>query len=225
RQMRSFMGKKVVFKVVNYNREEEIFTASREEAQKQIAELTLKRIEVGQTIPFIVTGIRQFGLFGDIGGISAFIPVREVRYGWIDNLYDEYSVGDHLMVKVLEISDMNEEVKEEKKAEEEAKEKSTKKSENTGEATKFRVQVSAKALHENQWDAEGIAQRFVRGNEYVGEVSGIAEYGVFVRLADGVDSLARHLKFENLEKGDKVTVRVNDVDVKNEQVRSKILRV
>lgn len=228
RHLRTFMGKKVAFKVVNYDREAEIFTASRVEAQKHIAKLTLKRINVGDETPFIVTAVRRHGLFGDIGGVQAYIPIDQVRYGWIDSLYDEYKEGDHLLVKILEIKEKGQTVKEEdedtQEAEGQEQENEVNKEESENEPIEYRVNVSRKALLENPWDANGTAHRFLRGNEYVGVVSGVVDFGVFVRLADGVDSLARHLKFENVNKGDEVTVRVQDVDVANEQIRSRIVR-
>src|SRR5690625_6332656 len=72
---------------------------------EQLAEMTLERLEEGDVTPFVITGVRPNGLFGDIGGIQAFIPIHEIRYGWIDNLYDEYKEGEHLLVEVQRIRD------------------------------------------------------------------------------------------------------------------------
>ncbi len=86
-----------------------------------------------------------------------------------------------------------------------------------------KVRVSAKATQENPWN--GKAQRYQKGSEYVGTVSGVREYGVFVNLEPGIDSLSRHLKWQNVKRGDRVLVRVMDVDTKNEQIRSRITKV
>lgn len=59
----------------------------------------------------------------------------------------------------------------------------------------------------------------------MGTVSGVREYGVFVNLEPGVDSLSRHLKFEDVKKGDRVLVRVLDTNAKKQQIRSRITRV
>lgn len=214
KKLRDFMGREVAFTVVNYNREEEIFTASRIEARKQMAKHALKRIEVGALTPFVVTDVRSSGLLGDIGGLTAFVPTSEVRYGWIDNIYDEYKENDQLVVKITDI----EEVVPEESEDKEKKEAESKKE------VDYRITASAKALQENPWDAGGIAHKFPRRSEQIGTVSGIVDFGVFVRLADGVDSLARHMKYENVAVGDKVNVRILDIDVENEQIRSKIVR-
>lgn len=203
RQLRNYIGKPAVFTVKNYDRENEIFTGSRVDALEQMAEITLKRTQVGDTKVAVIKRVVNNGLYADIGGIQVHIPIDQVRFGWIDDLSEEYKEGDHMLVKVMEINEPEE-----------------------GESkSKTEIVVSAKALQENPWDPDGKAHRFLKGNEYFGKVSGVAEYGVFVNLADGVDSLARHLKFENVKKGDKVLVRILDVDVKDEQIRSRIVRV
>ena len=43
--------------------------------------------------------------------------------------------------------------------------------------------------------------RYFWGKEYVRTVSSVREYVVFVNLQAGIDSLARHLKLQNLKKG------------------------
>ena len=67
--------------------------------------------------------------------------------------------------------------------------------------------------------------RYTSGNEYVGTVSGVREYGVFINLEVGVHSLARHLKFQNVKRGDRVLVRVLETDAQKEQIRTRITRV
>lgn len=196
RQLRAMTGKKTVFKVLEYieDAEKKIFMASRVDALKEMASITLRRIKVGDEITAVVRTVSPSLVRADIGGIEVRIPLEEIRYGWIDDLTEEVKVEDHLKVKVL---DINEETQ--------------------------RVTVSAKALEENPW--ETCKDRFKRGGEYVGVVSGVREFGIFVNLENGVDSLASHLKFQNVKRGDKVLVRVNNIDEKNQEVRTRIIRI
>lgn len=194
RQLRAMTGQSVAFKVLNYDREAEVFTGSRIAALDHMAAITLKKIEVDDEIIAVVRSVSPSLVRADIGGIEVKIPLEEIRYGWIDDLTEEVQQGDHLKVKVLEID------KEEKK-----------------------VTVSAKATLENPW-LRSIG-RYTSGNEYVGTVSGVREYGVFINLEAGVDSLARHLKFQNVKRGDRVLVRVLETDAKKEQIRTRITRV
>src|SRR5690625_1156746 len=68
RHLRTFIGKEVAFTIENYVREAEVFTGSRIRAMEQLAEMTLERLEEGDVTPFVITGVRPNGLFGDIGG-------------------------------------------------------------------------------------------------------------------------------------------------------------
>lgn len=194
RQLRRLSGQRVAFKVLNYDREENVFTASRKAALDQMAEITWKRLEEGQTILAVVRDVNPSRVRVDIGGIEVKIPIEEMAYGWIDDLTEMVKVGDHLKVKVVELDRDNKNVK-----------------------------VSAKAAQQNPWPE--CAKRYHEGAEYVGKVSGVREYGVFVNLEPGVDSLSRHLKFENVKKGDRVLVRILGVDIEKQQIRSRIIRV
>lgn len=77
-----------------------------------------------------------------------------------------------------------------------------------------------KEAESNPWPS--CAGRYQKGNEYVGTVSGVGEYGVFINLEPGVDSLSRHLKFQDVKKGDRVLVRILETDPEKQQVRSRV---
>lgn len=84
------------------------------------------------------------------------------------------------------------------------------------------VTVSKKALDSDPWP--GCTKHFARGGDYVGKVTGIVDYGVFVNLAPGVDALARHPKFERdkVKRGERVLVRLLNVDVAKKQIYGSI---
>jgi small subunit ribosomal protein S1 len=193
-KFRSLSGKEIAFKVLSFSKEDNLFVASRKQAREQMANITLKNIDVGYKIYCAIREVHQGHIIGDIGGIDVHIPVFELTYGWIDDLREVYKVGDVIRVKVMEID------KENKK-----------------------VVVSKKALLKNPFPE--CAKKYTKNGEYVGKVSGVQDYGIFVNLEEGVDSLAPHLKFQNVKKGDKVLVRVINVDVEKEQIRTKIIRV
>ncbi|MFD1363129.1 S1 RNA-binding domain-containing protein [Lentibacillus salinarum] len=194
RQLHSLTGKDVAFKVLNYDREAGVFTASRAQALEQMAAITWEKLEKDAIIMAVARTVSPNLVRADIGGIEVKIPVEQIRYGWIDDLTEEVKPGDHFKVKVTELDKENE-----------------------------KVSVSAKDAQQNPWP--DCSKRYEEGNEYVGKVSGVREYGVFVNLEPGVDSLSRHLKFQNVHKGDRVLVRILGVDVDKEQIRSRITRI
>jgi small subunit ribosomal protein S1 len=191
---RALSGKKIAVKVLHYDIDGNMFIASRKQAKEQMAEITLRKIDVGYNIYCVAREVEPGHIVGDIGGIDVHIPVFDLTFGWVEDLRDMYKAGDHIKVQVMEIDRDNQEVK-----------------------------VSAKPLLKNPFP--DCATRYVKNGEYVGTVSGVQNYGVFVNLEKGVDSLAPHLKFQNVQKGDRVLVRVINVDVQKEQIRAKIVRV
>ncbi|MMZ64128.1 30S ribosomal protein S1 [compost metagenome] len=58
----------------------------------------------------------------------------------------------------------------------------------------------------------------------MGRVSGVAEYGVFVNLERGVDALVTHMRFQQLKRGDRVFVRIRQVDAQKERIYARITR-
>lgn len=193
-KFRALSGKEIAFKILQYSKEDNMFIASRKKAREQMADITLRKIDVGYNVYCVAREVHQGHMIGDIGGIDVHIPVFELTYGWVDDLREMYKAGDHIKVQVMEIDLQKKEVK-----------------------------VSAKPLLKNPFP--DCATRYQKNGEYVGKVSGVQNYGIFVNLEDGVDSLAPHLKFQNVQKGDKVLVRVIAVDLEKEQIRTKIVRV
>lgn len=194
KQLRSFAGKPVGFVVLKYDRENDIFIASRKQGLEIMSEIWLKRHKEGDVVVAVARSVSPSLVRADIGGIEVKIPIEDIRYGWIDDLEEEIKVGDHFYVKVLEI--------------------------NREEKT---VKVSAKATQKNPFPE--CLKRYKKGSEHTGVVSGVTEYGVFVNLEPGVDSLARHLRHENVKKGDRVLVRIVDTDPKEEHIMTKITRI
>lgn len=198
REMRAFVGQKVAFTILNYDKDNDVFVGSRTEARKIMADNWLKQgVEEGMIIPAVVRYVTNNLIRADIGGIDVKIPISEVRYGWIDDLRSEYPVGTHMLVKVLKIDKSDKE--------------------------NIKVEVSAKQAQENPFPKA--VEKYRRGSEVRGVVSGVEDYGVFVNLEDGVDSLARHLRFEPVEKGDEVLVRILGVDTEEEKIHSRIIRI
>src|SRR5690606_10896125 len=98
-------------KVLNYDRENNLFTASRKAALEHMANVTWSRVEEGQILMSVVRDVMPWGIKVDIGGVQVEIPIDEVDHGWIDDLYEKVRVGDHLRVKVIELDKENKTIK------------------------------------------------------------------------------------------------------------------
>jgi len=84
------------------------------------------------------------------------------------------------------------------------------------------VTLSAKALKTNDWD--NIAKHLRVKGEYAGVITGIAEYGIFINIRGNVDALTPHLKFDKFKKGDRVLVRLLEIQPQKQHIRAKIIR-
>lgn len=192
-ELRKLLGEPVAFKITNYDRDGETFIASRQAALEHMEGVTWKWLEPDAIITAVVRSVERKQLQVDIGGITVELPVQEYSYGWVEDLQEFVSLGDHLKVKVIELDKENKVVK-----------------------------VSKKAAEKSPWP--DCTKRYHVKGEYVGKVSGVAEYGVFVNLERGVDALVTHMRFDTLKRGDRVFIRVRGVDVKKERIYASITR-
>ncbi|WP_223264044.1 S1 RNA-binding domain-containing protein [Paenibacillus sp. IHB B 3084] len=85
-----------------------------------------------------------------------------------------------------------------------------------------KITISKKVLDKSPWP--DCSKRYSTKGEYIGIVSGVVEYGVFVNLERGVDALVRHMPFDKVKRGDRVFLRIVQMDMKKEQIYGRITR-
>ena len=83
--------------------------------------------------------------------------------------------------------------------------------------------VSRKALLPDPWPA--CTLKYKKGGTYMGTVTGIAEYGVFINFEPGVSALCKHPKAGKVSPGDKVAVTVISVDPQKKRITGAISRI
>jgi small subunit ribosomal protein S1 len=71
-----------------------------EEEQAQKREKLKETLKPGQIVHGIVTNIRDFGAFVDIGGVEGLIPISEVAYGRVEDINAVLRLGQELEVAV-----------------------------------------------------------------------------------------------------------------------------
>jgi small subunit ribosomal protein S1 len=105
--MTNIMNEKLTVKVieVDQDRRRLIFSereAQREWRQKQKARL-LAELKEGDIVTGIVTGLRDFGAFVNIGGADGLIHVSELAWHRVDHPRDVLRVSDEIKVYVLNL--------------------------------------------------------------------------------------------------------------------------
>ncbi|HCC55636.1 MAG TPA: 30S ribosomal protein S1 [Desulfobulbaceae bacterium] len=102
-----YIGKKLAFRISKFSEHGKNIVVSRrallEEEQALQKEALQQSLAIGQTVKGIITSIRDFGAFVDIGGIEGLIPVSEIAWGRIEDINERLAVGQEVTVTVLKL--------------------------------------------------------------------------------------------------------------------------
>jgi small subunit ribosomal protein S1 len=105
--MDALVGERIGLKVVEVNRGRRRLILSQREAQRewraQRKARLLAELNEGDVVRGRVTGIRDFGVFVDLGGADGLIHVSELAWHRVPHPSDILSVGDEIEVYVLEL--------------------------------------------------------------------------------------------------------------------------
>lgn len=127
-----------------------------------------------------VTSVIKAGIFVDLFGVEVYISMRELSYQrWID-ASEHYHVGQHVIVRIMDVD--------------------------RDDRNNIKVKASVKRAKEDPY--EKALKRYIEGNLYVGTVSMVDENGVFVAMDGGIDCLCEYPRRGRPPIGSRVTVRV-----------------
>jgi len=105
RDLRTLIGTVHDFKIVKYEKNQGNIVLSRraalEEEQKALREKTLQVLEKDAILDGIVTNIKDYGVFVDLGGIVGLLHISDMSWGRISHPSALYKIGDEIRVKVL----------------------------------------------------------------------------------------------------------------------------
>jgi len=114
KDMSTLIGTEHDFKIIKYEKREENIVLSRRAAleaeQKALREKTLSLLEKNAILDGIVTNIKDYGLFVDLGGIVGLLHISDLSWGRVARPFDLYRVGDEITVKVLKFDKEEERV-------------------------------------------------------------------------------------------------------------------
>ena len=74
--------------------------ALQEEERRLKKEELQETLVQGQTLDGVISSIRSFGIFVDIGGVDGLVPLSEVGWSRVENLEELYHAGQQVMVVV-----------------------------------------------------------------------------------------------------------------------------
>lgn len=163
----------------------------------------LLSLEVGQVIEGTVQRITDFGVFVDLGGIDGLVHISQLSHERVNNASDVVSEGEKIKVEVLSVDHDNE-----------------------------RIALSRKKVLPGPWQA--IEGKIQPGQVLEGTVKRLVNFGAFVEVFPNVEGLVhisqianRHIgtPHEVLEVGQKVTVKVLDINESEERMSLSIREI
>ena len=197
-----YVGQKFPFKITKYegdNRGINIVVSRRavlEEARKAEAMITRGKLVPGAVMNGVVSSLRDFGAFIDLGGIDGLLPASEISFQRGLKPSDTLAVGQEIEVQILRV----EKTEDPKRPE--------------------RISLSLKSLTRDPW--QDLADKLVPGSKVQGKVARAESFGAFIELEPGIEGLAhiselsggkqaKHAR-ELVKPGDVIEVTVLSVD-------------
>jgi small subunit ribosomal protein S1 len=193
------IGQQVTVQVIRFNPETQRISLGMKQLEADPWEGVAAKYPVGTKFKGRVTNITDYGAFVELEpGIEGLVHVSEMS--WTKkNVHPGkiVSTSQEVEVMVLDV-----------------------------DSQKRRISLGLKQCFANPWDS--FREKFPAGTEIEGEVKNITEFGLFVGLPGEIDGMV-HLSdldwklpgeeaIKNYKKGDRVKVKVLDVDVEKERI-------
>jgi small subunit ribosomal protein S1 len=106
-QMDTLLGKKIMVKVIEVNRKRRRLVFSQRDAQRgrreARKEILLDELKEGEVRKGIVSGLRDFGAFVDLGGADGLIHISELAWHRVKHPQEVLKVGDEVDVYILRL--------------------------------------------------------------------------------------------------------------------------
>jgi small subunit ribosomal protein S1 len=191
-----FVGEKMPCEIIELDRQRgRIILSRKSHLQAERAHLRqdlMAKLTVGETMPAVITSIRDFGAFADLGGVDGLIHISDLSHQRIKHPSEVVKEGDQVNVKVLKVDDSQDPP---------------------------RIGLGLKQTLEDPYAAE--VGKLEEGGLVSGRVTKLMEFGAFVELAPGVEGLIHisELSHERVQKVSAVvkpdqivTVKVLSID-------------
>jgi len=195
RNLDAFIGKRLKFKVIKFNRKRNNIVLSRrillEEDRKLLREEILKTINEEEIVEGTVKHLTDYGAFIDLGGLDGLLHITDIAWGRIGHPSERLSVGDRIKVKILHF-----------------------------DREKEKVSLGLKQVQPDPWNS--VLEKYPTGSRAKGKVVNVTDYGVFVELEEGIEGLvhiseltwSKKMKHPSkvVRTGDEVEIMVLDCD-------------
>jgi len=196
-----FIGKELVFKVVNIDEEHRNIILSRRQVLEDEASIKrhelLEKIQIDSELDGEVKNITQYGAFIDLGGIDGLLHLTDMSWGKINHPSEMLQIGDKVKVKVINF-----------------------------DPETNKISLGLKQLVPHPW--ETIEIKYPEGTRITGKVVSIKSFGAFVEIEPGVEGLVHISEMSWTKKisdarkflkgGDTINAIVLELDKENKRI-------
>ena len=204
RRLHGLVGKQIMIKVIEVNRDRSRLIFSQRAASKEWRakrrERLLENLEPGQIRTGRLSQITDFGLFVNLGGIDGLVHVSELSWGRIEDPAKIYKVGQKVRVQILNV-----------------------------DLDRQRIGLSIKALQDDPWDS--VVARYSEGDLVEGVVSQVVDFGIFVEIEPGIEGLLHNTELnstdqrEELASGDEILVKIIRIEPRRRRIGLSVKQV
>lgn len=202
RMLSKLRGEVLPLKVIEVDRRRRRLVMSNREAQREYDDSRraerLENLNAGDTLNGVVSSLRDFGAFVDIGdGIEGLVHVSELAWHRIDHPSEVISVGEEIEVYVLKVDTENN-----------------------------RISLSRKRLLPDPWTL--VEQKYDVNKLVEGVVTRIVTYGAFVEIEPGIEGLLHSSKMVRgsdtadpekiVQVGEKHLLRIINIDSDKQRI-------
>jgi small subunit ribosomal protein S1 len=197
-----------------------------EDEQRARAALTRDKLVVGAVLPGVVTGLKDFGAFVDLGGIDGLLPASEIGYQRGTRPADVLSIGQPVTVQILRIEKRTPDQRSDQRPDPRPDPARLPGRSDHRQRPSEQITLSLKSLERDPWvDA---AQTLAPGAAMRGKITRVEPFGAFVELLPGVEGLihvselgaGRHLQHARdvAKPGGELEVTVLSIDLEKRRI-------
>ncbi|MEA3241323.1 MAG: 30S ribosomal protein S1 [Pseudomonadota bacterium] len=163
RNLDKLIGETFDFRVLKHNQKRNNVVISRrallEKEREALKEVLLTKLKEGAVLEGIVKNITDYGAFIDLGGLDGLLHITDISWGRVNHPTERLTVGDEVTVKIIKYDE-----------------------------EKQRVSLGMKQLKDDPWATAG--EKYQQGTKVQqGKVLSIKDYGAFVEIEEGIESL------------------------------------
>lgn len=200
----SYVGKRVQFKIVEYNEETRKTIGSIRiiaDEQKKIKEDNFwNNVEIGKQYKGTVSSLSSYGAFIDIDGVQGLLHISGMTWERDKKPADILKVGQEIKVNVIEVDKENK-----------------------------RLKLEYDKKGPNPWEV--FAEKYKVNDVVEVKVTNLMPFGAFVRVDKGIEGLVHISQIsekriakpdEVLKVGEKVNAKIINIDIENKKVELSI---